>query len=223
MGAPLPGETKVHKFCVSLLVPVTVATSTAVGLLLPVDLILALTAEGGAIETLSAWLWIALGASIMAFVMQGERWLAPFAILGFFAGARELDAHMRFTSEDVSNLSYWFNATIPLLEKLAVLAILLPIAVYLIASLPSLANLSAPFARGDPAVYSIFALLFFLLFLRIIDHLPHAILYLTDGLAIPVRLAAALRAVEEIGELVLPALGFLALWQHRLAHLRASS
>ncbi|MEG6507931.1 hypothetical protein V6C03_03005 [Methyloligella sp. 2.7D] len=196
-----------------LLVPATLLVTLAIGMTATPSYLLPLLQESGPVEGATAVLWFALAASIFVFVLQKETELMPFAVLALLAGGRELDIHHRFTTESFTKISYWLNMGIPFTEKLIVLAIALPIAAYIGLSLiRGWPRLRARFAEGDPATYTLLALVVFVVLVKLTDAAPRNIRYFT-GEHLNLRLQTVLASVEEIGEMMLPAMGFLALGQ----------
>lgn len=195
------------------LIPATIVMTLLVGMTLPPKFLLHYLTEDGPIESATAALWLALAVAASVFALQRHPRLFTFALLAALAGARELDVHTIFTTQSITKISYWLDLGIPWQEKAVVAAIGLPIAAFVAFQLwrvwPHLRTLGG---AGHPAIYTVLGIIGFAVFLLSIDGMPGHVAHLTGG-PLSLRVRAIFASVEEIGELMLPVLGFVALGQ----------
>lgn len=177
---------------------------------------LALTREGGVIETLTVLLYA--GVLVVALVVRarGEVAAGLIALAALLMGLRELDAHKTFTTYGLFKTRLYVSPDVPLTEKLLaglVVAILLTLLVMAIRSAWRSRSL-----QHSAASITLLAVGGFGIFLKEMDGLPRQLRKM--GVALQNDLMAISKAVEETGELGLPLLLALALWQLRSVNWR---
>lgn len=181
---------------------------------------LQLTQEGGPIEIATVVLYAAVLIAGLALWRRGIQAATLVSLAALLMGLREMDAHKAFTTYGVFKTRLYVSPDVPLLEK-----VLAGGAVLVLIILVGLAARSAwrsMRGRGSPAVLTLGALVAFGIFLKEMDGFPRK---LADvGLMLEPAVLAVSKAVEETGELGLPVLLGLALWQlwqerhHALSH-----
>ncbi len=170
---------------------------------------LQLTQEGGPIEIATVVLYAAVLIAGLALWRRGIQAATLVSLAALLMGLREMDAHKAFTTYGVFKTRLYVSPDVPLLEK-----VLAGGAVLVLIILVGLAARSAwrsMRGRGSPAVLTLGALVAFGIFLKEMDGFPRK---LADvGLMLEPAVLAVSKAVEETGELGLPVLLGLALWQ----------
>lgn len=167
------------------------------------------TQEGGIIETLTvAFYGIVLVAAI-AVVLGGNKAAGLIGLLALLMGLREMDAHKAFTTYGVFKTRLYVSPDVPLAEKLiagfVVVALVVLVVVAIRASWRTLAR-----GAGRAGV-TLMALGAFGLFLKEVDGIPRQLR--KAGMALNPDVLAISKALEEIGEMGLPILLGLALFQ----------
>jgi hypothetical protein len=88
-----------------------------------------LSEEGGPIQSLTNWLYVAamaitlfLGASII----KRKTLMAILIVQGYML-AREMDLHQAFFSLSITKIKFWLSGAVPVMDKLTAAVILLPI------------------------------------------------------------------------------------------------
>lgn len=191
--------------------------------IVPLPTLQALLAEDGLIERPTAWLYFGVALLALVWRGRGDPWSDTLAIalLMVAFGAREMDLHKSLAGTSVLRVSYYFGAA-PLAHKAVSL-------VAVAATLWSMAWLAWRHARdvvpgvrrGDPVNISVAVFVVTLILTKLLDRTV-GVLTEDFGLAIPASLAALVVDLEEVGELALPAIAMLALWQHRCLRSRAA-
>jgi hypothetical protein len=207
-----------------ILAGVTIAI--VVASILPLETARPLLSEDGPIELASAFLWFTLALTIVIVGIARDPWILAFAYLAALAGARELDAHAAFTNEPVTNLRYWVRDSSPASEKILVAAILIAlIAVIVLALKRHGRTLVASILAGDGATWSVATIFLAAPVLILADGAGR---YYTDFTGEDLTQAVEIfpMAIEEIGELMLSVIGFIAIGQYSergRAHATAAS
>lgn len=168
--------------------------------------------EGGGVETASAVLHFMAAGLALAFWRRARGLLGLMAVCAFLMGARELGWHQAFTSHGVFSSKQYFYDTVPLTEKLLAggiaLTLLTLVGVSLIASIRDLRRLVAD---RPPALAGLKTLIVTVPVLMVVDALPR--LMEDAGHKLPADAVARLLAIEELGELGLPVIVILVIWQ----------
>jgi energy-converting hydrogenase Eha subunit C len=193
---------------------ISVVVSVAAASYLPIATANAYISENGPIELATAHLWFTLALALLILATGRPALLFP-AFVCALAAARELDADTAFTDEGVTNLRYWARAdtgSVP--EKILVAVMLaLILAVFVVAIRRYWRDIAKSFAAGQGWAWSVAVMV-----------LTTPVLMLSDGAAryfyslTGTRLDPATHilwlAFEEVGELMLPVIGFIALGQY---------
>ncbi len=170
--------------------------------------------EHGPIETASVFIYIAAGSMAIYLAMKNhwERALMA-ALFIFLMGARELDAHVKFTSMNFAKTRFFISPKVPMIEKVWVTIFLIA----LVAGLYYFAkihwkNFVIAMKEGRSYVYTMVLAIGFVPLSKILDSLPKA---LRDHFHIPVtdELRLFTGIFEEVMELMIPALFLLAMIQ----------
>lgn len=170
--------------------------------------------ENGPIEMSSALQWFAL-AGVLVLVWIGQRNFPAllFALFAMGGGARELDMHNRFTVGSITRFDYWLERTVPIGERLIVIAVL---AVLALSVLYLLVRYGRKFMQQLQLrvgwAWSVATIPVFGLILKFLDRLPGTMRKFM-GITMPEEIRLAAFSLEEFGEMALPIIGFIALGQ----------
>ena len=183
-------------------------------LLLPPVQVLALMAEDGPIESVTAALYgVAIAVLCIKFRRFEDRW-AWLALVVFMTWlmARELDLHLRLTGTSVLRVSYYLRGAFTADKALALLAVgSFLVSLAYLGWLALRAGLwRAPLSRWrDPLTAPALAFIASILVAKVLDRTV-SVASEDWGLAVPISLAALVVACEEMLELGLPLLVMLA-------------
>ncbi len=172
---------------------------------------LALTREGGVIETLTVFLYAGVLVVALFARMRGEVAAGLIALAALLMGLRELDAHKAFTTYGLFKTRLYVSPDVPLVEKLLAGLVVLALLVLLVLAIRSAWHSKS--IRRSAAAITLFAVGGFGIFLKEMDGLPRQLRKM--GMLLQDDMMAISKAVEETGELGLPLLLALALWQLR--------
>lgn len=168
--------------------------------------------ENGPIETASAVLHFAVAGVALALWRRGGNLFGLVALAAFLMGVREMDLHKAFTTHGIFSLKQYSYVEVPLAEKLLSSIAVLALATPFVIGLRTLRHDLAALRRGHrTALMTLVTLGMVLPALKIIDGLPR--MMRGWGLDPSESTLLHLLAVEEIGEMVLPALVALLVFQ----------
>lgn len=170
---------------------------------------LAYTQEGGIIETLTVVLYGVVLLAAIGAAMGGNKAAGLTGLLALLMGLREMDAHKAFTTYGVFKTRLYVSPDVSLAEKLiagfVVVALVVLVVMAIRASWRTL-------ARGESrAGITLLAVGAFGLFLKQVDGIPRQ--FRKAGMTLDADVLAISKAIEETGELGLPVLLGLALFQ----------
>lgn len=174
-----------------------------------------LSREGNFIENLTVILYFS-GIVYLLFIASGDwkfRYYSAFVVSLFVL--RELDMHSRLTSIRINNFSYYIEPTIPLVERVAVGAVLLICAYALIRYMINYGRhlVSGLRSRYGYSLTTVAALLVMLI-AKLLDSAPR-ILRENFAIILSNKVKIPMRVVEETLELCIPLLILLACLQYR--------
>ncbi len=181
-------------------------------LVMPIDQARLILREDGPVESVSAL--VHLGAAVIALAMWfGRRSLyGLLALASVFMASREIDLHKAFTTHGVFSLKQYSSEAVPLAEKLiSAGAVIALVVAFFLLTRGVWSEIRRLRARRHPALISLVTLLAALPVLKIIDGLPRMLR--DQGVSPAAWLTDMLLAVEEIGEMALPFLTLVILWQ----------
>lgn len=173
-----------------------------------------LSREGRLIEDVTVVLYLCVVLYLL-FVASGRRrfrYHSAFVVLLFTL--RELDMHSRLTSIRINNFSYYIEPTTPLLERVAVGAVLL---ISLYALIRYMINYGRKLVSGVRNRYAsaltVAAALLITLITKLLDSAPR-ILRESFATTLSREVKTPMRVIEEILELGIPLLMLLACLQY---------
>ena len=173
-----------------------------------------LSREGRLIEDITVFLYLCVVLYLL-FVASGRsrfRYHSAFVVLLFTL--RELDMHSRLTSIRINNFSYYIEPTTPLVERVAVGAVLL---ICLYALIRYMTNYGRKLVSGVRNRYAsaltVAAALLITLITKLLDSAPR-ILRESFATTLSREVKTPMRVIEEILELGIPLLMFLACLQY---------
>lgn len=173
-----------------------------------------LSREGNLIEDLTVILYLS-GIVYLLFIASGDwkfRYYSAFVVLLFVL--RELDMHSRLTSIRINNSSYYIEPTTPLVERIAVGAVLL-ICIYALIRYMMNYGRHLIFGLRSRCGYSltIAAVLLVMLIAKLLDSAPR-ILRENFAIVLSSEVKTPMRVIEEVLELGIPLLILLACLQY---------
>lgn len=187
------------------------AAALFAGLALPADLVFALAAENGPLETVQALLLFALAAGVFFLTRRDEAMPTSFSVafLLFAMGARELEWHKAWIGGNVLKPRFYMGLAAPGTKLLAgvLVALLAASAIYLVHRHGREAW--SALRRREPIAITAAAFFATLVLSRLADktHLGHP----------RSRIVAGTLIVEEMLELALPLLVLLGVYQYSAA------
>ena len=198
------------------LVALLAAAGLAAFLVLPEARVRSVFWEGGPVERLTEWLYVA-GAVLVWFVpggARGDRALRlAFAVTMLAAAAREADWHKRWTGTSVLRVSYYYGDA-PATQR-AVAAVVVVVALVAIGHLLRRAwrGWWPALRRGEHHAATVAVLFVTLLAGKLLDR-SRAVLAESFGIVMAPGTASLVRVLEETLELSLPLLALLAVVQY---------
>lgn len=170
---------------------------------------LGLTSEGGLIENLTLALYALVLVAAVIMHPRGYRAAGLVGLMAVLMALREVDAHKAFTTYGVFKTRLYVSPDVPLSEKifaaLAVIALVVMMVQALRAAWGYLRH------RAPQAGVTLLVLCGFVVFLKEVDGLPRVLKKM--DMALTPEVLAISKAVEETGEMGLPLLLGLALYQ----------
>ena len=167
------------------------------------------TQEGGIIETLTVVLYGAVLVAAIVASLGGNRASGLIGLLALLMGLREMDAHKAFTTYGVFKTRLYVSPDVPLAEKLIAGLIVIGLLVLVVMTIrASWKTLARSETRAGITLLAVGA---FGVFLKEVDSIPRQLR--KAGMALEPQMLAISKAVEETGELGLPILLGLALFQ----------
>lgn len=184
------------------------AGAVAVSLLLG-EKALALTAEGGPVETATVALYAIGFVASVIMLLRGYRVAGVLALLALLMAAREMDAHKAFTTYGLFKTRLYVSPDVPLAEKLIAGAVVLGLLALLVWSVRAAwRDFTNAYSRVG---VTLLGLAGFGVFLKEVDGLPRELR--RAGMEMDPTLLSLSKAVEEVGELGLPVILVLGLFQ----------
>jgi hypothetical protein len=180
---------------------------------LPFETAQAYLGENGPIELAAAYLWFTLALALLVLAASRHALFFP-AFVSALAGARELDAQSGFTSEAVTNLRYWTRDVASVSEKIvAAVVIALVLAVFVVAIRRYWRDFARSLVAGHGWAWSLATMVLATPVLMLADGTARYYVDLTGGVLDPATHILSI-AFEEVGEMMLPVVGFIALGQY---------
>lgn len=189
--------------------------ATALWWWIPAPTLKALIVEGGPIERPTEWFYFAAAALAWVWRRPGDAWRTTLAIslvmLAF--GAREMDLHKHWTGTTMLRASFYYSDA-PLEHRLWSLAVVTVVA-WAMGSLVwrHARAVWSGVRRADTVCTSVAIFMATLVFTKALDRSIN-VLAEDFGVMVPAVTGGLISAWEEIGELSLPLVALLALWQH---------
>lgn len=170
---------------------------------------LELTREGGIVENFSAIFYVPVLLCAVPMMLRGHRAAGLIGLMALLMGLRELDAHKAFTTYGVFKTRLYVSPDVSVLEKvLAGGSVLLLAALLVLALRWAWSELTS--GRSAAGV-SLLGVGVFGVLLKQVDALPRQLAHI--GIDLGPSVLAVSKAVEECGEMGLPLLLALALFQ----------
>lgn len=192
-----------------------IAFAVAIWLALTPAEVMVLMREGGPIEGMTEWLYLALAAALWLNPRRDGAWRDTLALSVMLAaaGAREMDLHKVFTGYSVLKVSFYLH-DVPLWHKLIALFVLALIAAAALHLLRRHANaLWRGLRRREPVACSVALFFAVMVISKVLDRAIN-VLAGDYGISTSTEIHALVSALEETVELSLPLIATLARWQY---------
>lgn len=201
-----------RRWLMPVLAVVVLAAAALVGALIDPVHAERLLAENGPVELSSAVLHVV--AACMAFVLWRRFGgvAGALAITEILMAFREIDAHRAFTHFGVFSTRLYFRPDVPLIEKVVAASAVVAISALVVCSLwRSRKQIVDLFRRREPASYGLATMPALILLLKEIDGLPRMLA--KAGVVLSPRASTISHSIEELGEMALPLLAMVLLFQ----------